>query len=108
MSNVIDFPIEKRKAEKDKEDEHFEFALRQIQEGTSGLLHEFDHDDALDWHRANIAETMIMELMYDLCVGASMDNEGAISAVKWLCEEFTQENIQEAIDNMKTLDATIH
>lgn len=108
MSNVIDFPVEKRKAEVEKEDEHFEFALREVQEGTSMVLHEFDQDDALGWHRANIAETMIMELMYDLCVGASIDNDGAISAIKWLCEEFTQDNIQEAIDNMKMLDATIH
>ena len=55
MSNVIDFPTEKRKAEKEKEDEHFEFALREVQEGTSMLLHEFDQDDALGWHLANIA-----------------------------------------------------
>lgn len=108
MSNVIEFPIDKREAERQKEDEHFEFALGVVQEGTSALLHEFDHDDALGWHRANLAETMIMELMYDLCVGASMDNEGAISAIKWLCEEFNDSNIQEAIDNMKMLDATIH
>lgn len=108
MSNVIDFPTAKREADKKKEDEHFESGLRQVQEGTSELLHEFDHDDALGWHRANIAETMIMELMYDLCVGASMDNEGAISAIKWLCEEFTESKIQEAIENMKALDATIH
>ena len=46
MSNVIDFPTEKRKAEKAKEDEHFEFALREVQEGVSMLLHEFDQDDA--------------------------------------------------------------
>ena len=108
MSNVIDFPTEKRKAEKAKEDEHFEFALREVQEGVSMLLHEFDQDDALGWHRANIVETMIMELMYDLLVGASIDNEGAISAIKWLCDEFTEEKVQEAIDNMKMLDATIH
>lgn len=108
MSNVIDFPVEKREAEKKKEDEHFEFALREVQEGTSGLLHEFDRDDALGWHRANIAETMIMELMYDLCVGASMDNDGAKKAIQWLCEEFTEGNIEEAVENMKMMDATIH
>jgi hypothetical protein len=108
MSNVIDFPVKKREAEVAKEDEHFEFAVNQIQEGTNALLHELDRDDALDWHRANIVETMIMELMYDLLVGASIDNEGAIAAIKWLCEEFTEENVNNAVENMKMLDATIH
>lgn len=107
MSNVIKFPTQEEQDAK-KEEEHFEFALREIQEGTSMLLHELDRDDALSWHRANIAETMIMELMYDLCVGASVDNEGAVSAIKWLCEEFSKEKIDEAVENMKMLDATIH
>ena len=47
-------------------------------------------------------------MMYDLCVGASMDNDGALKAIKWLCEEFTEGNIEEAIENMKMMDATIH
>ena len=73
MSNVIKFPTQEEQDAK-KEEEHFEFACARCRRQSMLLLHELDQDDdALGWHRANIVETLIMELIVDLCAGASVE-----------------------------------
>lgn len=89
MSNVIEFP---KKDECQKSDDEWSVGVEGVQEATSLLLQELSQDDDLAWHRANIVETMMMELFTDLCVGASCDNEGAKKALEWLCEEINLEN----------------
>lgn len=89
MSNVIEFPI---KDETKKSEDDWSVGVREVQEATGLLLHELSEDEDLLWHRANIVETMMMELFTDLCVGASCDNEGAKKALEWLCEEINLEN----------------
>ena len=106
MSNVIKFP--EVKTEKQIK---FEEQLRDVQEAINLLVHELDQDDSLGWHRANIVETFVMELIVDLCAGASVKCEGAQSALEWLCEEINMENVQTIIDTFEEQEepkGTIH
>ena len=106
MSNVIKFPEVKTKRQIE-----FEEQLRDVQEAINLLVHTLEQDDDLGWHRANIIETFVMELIVDLCAGVSVKCEGAQSALEWLCEEINMENAQKIIQTFESEDEpkeTIH
>lgn len=105
MSNVIKFPAIKTETQAE-----FEEQLRDVQDAVNRLVHRLDQDETLGWHRANIVETFIMELIVDLCAGASVKDEGAQAALEWICGEVTMENCQRIIDNFEEEEpqGTIH